>query len=129
MVSADQILVDIKSGFRQLSKRPAIYAGSVLAIAFAIGVSLTVFCAFRAVFLQPPPYSNREGLVSIEKFDANHWPFLSGITTLTFLGNIPGPFQDWLCYLGIPECKLFPRVEGVRFAPSVFRPIYFRLSV
>ncbi len=74
MLSADQILVDVKSDFRQLRKRPAIYAGSVFTIAFAIDVPLTVFCAFRAVFLRPPPYSNPEGLVSIEKFDANHRP-------------------------------------------------------
>lgn len=102
MLSADQILVDIKSGFRQLRKRPAIYAGSVLAIAFAIGVSLTVFCAFRAVFLQPPSYSNPEGLVSIEKFDANHRPLSLRLSDFNVLREHSRSFSGLALLFGYP---------------------------
>ncbi|HEY6986817.1 MAG TPA: ABC transporter permease [Bryobacteraceae bacterium] len=98
-------MVDIKWGFRQLRKRPAFYAGSILTIAFAIGVSLTVFCAFRAVFLQPPPYSNPEGLVSIEKFDANRRPLPLRRNDFNLVREHSHSFLGLALLFGYPEMQ------------------------
>lgn len=111
MLHAGDILLDLKSGLRQLRRKPAVSAGSIIAVAFAIGISLTVFCAFRAVFLEPPPYPEPQRLVSIDKFDADHHPIVIRISDVDLLREHSRSFSA-LSSLGYAEVQRLSKHGG-----------------
>lgn len=56
---------------RQLTKTPAFTLTSVVSLALGIGASVTMFSAFRSVFLRPLPYHQANRIVEIEKIGPN----------------------------------------------------------
>src|SRR4051794_26610841 len=67
--TADQLFLDLRSGFRQWRRHTAVSVGSGLTIAFAIGVSLTSLCAFRGVYRSPSSYATPERFLLLEQYN------------------------------------------------------------
>src|SRR4029077_10924993 len=55
--------VDVRFGFRVLSKNPGSSAIAILTLALAIGASTAVFSVVNAVLLKPLPYPHSERIV------------------------------------------------------------------
>jgi predicted permease len=58
-----------RAAFRQLGRRPAFSATVVLALALGIGSCTLVYAVVRAVFLEPLPYAEPEGIVRVQQLD------------------------------------------------------------
>ena len=73
LLTTDRLFLDLRSGFRQWRRRPAVSVGSGLTTAFAIGVALTAFCAFRGVYRSPSSYAHPERFLLLEQYSRrNH---------------------------------------------------------
>ncbi|HKO14311.1 MAG TPA: ABC transporter permease [Acidobacteriaceae bacterium] len=60
---------DVRFGMRMLTKRPALNAAMILALALGIGANTTVFSVVDAVLLRPLPYAHPERLVEVQSAD------------------------------------------------------------
>lgn len=58
---------DLRYGWRQLRKSPAFAMTAVLSLSLGIGASVTMFSAFRAVFLRSLPYRDADRIVEVKK--------------------------------------------------------------
>ncbi len=58
---------DVIYGGRQLRKSPAFTLTAVMSLGLGIGAAVTMFSAFRSVFLRPLPYGDANRIVQIEK--------------------------------------------------------------
>ena len=61
----DQLLTDIRYGFRSLLKRPAFTAIALLTLALGIGVNSAIFSAVDSILLRPLPLKDPGRLVSV----------------------------------------------------------------
>ena len=61
----DQLLTDIRYGFRSLLKRPAFTAIALLTLALGIGVNSAIFSAVDSILLRPLPLKDPDRLVSV----------------------------------------------------------------
>jgi putative ABC transport system permease protein len=65
-ICLEQVMRDIRFGFRQLRKSPGFTAVSVVTLTFGIGVNTTIFSLVNTVVLHPLPYPHAERLVRID---------------------------------------------------------------
>ncbi len=68
---AEGLLQDFKLAYRALSKRPGPTIAAVLTLAVGLGVAISVFSFFSAVFVRPLPFKKPGGLVQIWKTTRN----------------------------------------------------------
>ncbi|HEX4165711.1 MAG TPA: ABC transporter permease, partial [Bryobacteraceae bacterium] len=61
------MLQDLHYGWRQLRKTPVFTLAAVLSLGLGVGAAVTMFSAFRAVFLRPLPYRDAAQVVEIER--------------------------------------------------------------
>ena len=83
----DDILQDIRFGFRMLIKSPALTIAAVLSLALAIAANGAVFSVINAVLLRPLPFNDPDRLVRV-------WGTLQKEGDNTRPVSYP-EFQDW----------------------------------
>jgi predicted permease len=136
---------DLRYGWRQLRKTPVFTLTAVLSLGLGIGAAVTMFSAFRAVFLRSLPYRNADRIVEIEKIGSHGYTPANTMADLEFLRRYARSLQSaaWYGFFknetlsGISDPadlwvrdvspKLFsllgaPPLLGRAFLPSDFRP-------
>jgi putative ABC transport system permease protein len=80
-----QTMQDLRFGWRQLRKTRVFTLTAVLSLGLGIGAAVTMFSAFRAVFLRSLPYRNADRIVTIDKLGSHGYTPASTLADLSFL--------------------------------------------
>lgn len=136
---------DARYGWRQLKASPVFTLAALVSLGLGIGASVTMFSAFRAVFLRALPYRDADRIVGIDKIGNHGDTPANTIADLTFLRRYERSFQsaagfgffETATLSGIAEPadlwvrsvspELFPLLDGKpllgrTFLPSDFLP-------
>ncbi len=85
---------DLRYGWRQLRKTPVFTLTAVLSLSLGIGASVTMFSAFRAVFLRSLPYRDADRIVEIGKTAQHGYTPALTVADLQFLRRYAPWFQS-----------------------------------
>ncbi len=85
---------DLRYGWRQLRKTPVFTLTAVVSLGLGIGACLTMFSAFRAVFLRSLPFRNADRVVEVEKIGSHGYTPGNTIADLEFLRRYERSFQS-----------------------------------
>ncbi len=114
----DSISQDLAYGVRQLKRTPGFTAIAILSLALGIGAAVTMFSAFRAVFLRALPFRDPEQVIEIGKIGAHDRGIGITLTDFRFLQKYARSFSQlaWSGYFesatlsgGIDPANLFVR--------------------
>jgi putative ABC transport system permease protein len=92
------MLQDVRYGWRQLKNAPVFTVTALLSLALGIGASVTMFSAFRAVFLRSIPYRNPDRIVEISKMGHDAYTPAETVTDLEFLRRYAKSLQSLARY-------------------------------
>lgn len=67
VAAIENVAQDLRYGWRQLRRTPVFTTAAILSLGLGIGASVTMFSAFRAVFLRSLPYHHASRIVEIQK--------------------------------------------------------------
>jgi len=67
LTAIGNVAQDLRFGWRQLRRAPVFTIAAILSLGLGIGSSVTMFSAFRAVFLRSLPYRDASRIVEIQK--------------------------------------------------------------
>lgn len=67
VAAIENVAQDLRYGWRQLRRTPVFTMAAILSLGLGIGASVTMFSAFRAVFLRSLPYRDAGSIVEIQK--------------------------------------------------------------
>jgi putative ABC transport system permease protein len=67
LTAIENVAQDLRYGWRQLRRAPVFTIAAILSLGLGIGASVTMFSAFRAVFLRSLPYRGASRIVEIQK--------------------------------------------------------------
>jgi putative ABC transport system permease protein len=81
----ENLLKDVRYGFRMLTKNPGVSVIAVLTLALGIGANTAIFSVVNAVLLNPLPYKDPDRLVSIWENVPQHGRWRAA----------PANFLDW----------------------------------
>jgi len=134
----EQILHDVRYGFRTFIRQPAFALTAILALALGIGANTAVFSVVYAILLKPLPFPNPDQLVyAYDTFPAvpnasvswqKYVALRDGNRTLTALGAVAaGGRNAVLTGRGEPQQALTARVSGDFFKVFEVSPAYGRL--
>ncbi len=88
------MLQDVRYGWRQLRGSPVFTLTALLSLALGIGASVTMFSAFRAVFLRSIPYQDPNRIVEIEKIGHGDYTPAETIADLEFFRRYATSLQS-----------------------------------
>jgi putative ABC transport system permease protein len=108
VVWIEQLLQDVRYGFRVLRRNPAFTTVVILTLALGIGVNTAVFSVVNAVLLRPLPYPDAERVVAysdgVSKSKAENFkPGIAG-----------ADFSEWRA-----QAKSFERMAGYDYRDAV----------
>jgi putative ABC transport system permease protein len=89
---------DLRYGLRQLRKTPVFTLTAVLSLGLGIGAAVTMFSAFRAVFLRSLPYRDADRIVEIEKLGSHGYTPANTMADLEFLRRYAHSLQSAAWY-------------------------------
>jgi putative ABC transport system permease protein len=131
----EQLLQDLRYGFRALVAQPAFALTAVLALALGIGANTAVFSVVYGVLLKPLPFANPEQLIYLHDtypavFQASvSWPkfvaLRDGNRTLASLASL-APGNVTITGKGEPQQVVAYRVSGDFFNVFGIGPQYGR---
>ena len=85
LMALENIGQDLRYGWRQLRKASVFTLTAVVSLGLGIGASVTMFSAFRAVFLRSLPYRDADRIVEIEKTAQHGYTPALTVADLEFL--------------------------------------------
>lgn len=85
---------DLRYGWRQLRNAPVFTLTALISLGLGIGASVTMFSAFRAVFLRSLPYRDADRLVDIEKIGDHGYTPGNTVADLEFFRRYAHSFQS-----------------------------------
>ncbi|MFZ0592265.1 MAG: ABC transporter permease [Bryobacteraceae bacterium] len=88
------MLQDLRYGWRQLRKSPVFTFTALLSLGLGIGAAVTMFSAFRAVFLRSVPYRNPDRIVEISKIGRDGYTPAETIADLEFFRRYATSLQS-----------------------------------
>jgi putative ABC transport system permease protein len=114
----DPIWQDLSFGTRQLKRTPGFTTVAIISLALGIGTAVTMFSAFRAVFLRALPFRDPEQIVELSKIGAHERGVGTTVADFAFLKKYARSFSElaWSGYFetatlsgGIDPVNLFVR--------------------
>ena len=126
----DQLLQDIRFGWRLLRRTPGFTISAVLALALGIGATTAIFSVLDRVVLRPLPYPDADRLAMV--WEANDGKGLTHerISPVNFVDyrGLSQVFEDaaawWYPQLTLTETGHEPlRVSAVETTPNLFSVI------
>ena len=138
------MLQDLRYSWRQMRKTPIFTLTAVLSLSLGIGASVTMFSAFRAVFLRAPAYRDASRIVEIKKTADHGYTPSNTMADLEFLRRHAQSFESSAGYgffetatlSGISEPaglwvrsvskELFPLLDARPFLGRTFIPADFQ---
>jgi len=95
----DNLVQDLRYGFRTLQRRPGFTAMAVLTLALAIGTSTAIFSVVNAVLIRPLPYREPDRLMFISAKDLKkQTPTVVSLPTFEELRKQSETFDQIACY-------------------------------
>src|SRR5262249_51202382 len=86
----ENLISDIRYGFRLLLKSPGFAIVAALSLALSIGANTTIFTMINAVFLKPLPVPEIDRVVSVSGVDENNAVLNLNLTPISWLN-----FEDY----------------------------------
>src|SRR6478735_5961713 len=123
----DQLLQDVRFGWRLLRRTPGFTISAVVALALGIGATTAIFTVLDRVVLRPLPYPDPDRLVMV--WEANDGKGLSHerLSPVNFMDyrGLPQVFEDaaawWYPQLNLTEAGRDPmRVNAIEASANFF---------